>query len=134
MTNTAKKAVSFEWNATSEKALKELYTGDNSQLKAIAEKLGAKSAQSVRAKLASLKLYVKSETATQSKKASTKLTKVEKVQNLESLLNLDRDALDSLEKANASALDLLAEKLVEIAKADQQSELESEQQSELESE
>lgn len=126
MTNTTKKSVAFEWNATTEKQLKELYTGNNAELRDIAEKLGAKSAQSVRAKLASLKMYVKTETPTSAAKKSSKLTKVEKVNNLESLLGLDRDELDSLEKANARALDLLAEKLVELSKSEQQSEQQSE--------
>lgn len=81
----------------------------------LADKVGAKSGASVRCKLSSEKVYVKSDTATASGKVKdVKPTKVSTVYNLEKILGLEKESLDTLDKANASALETLTGAIVAL--------------------
>ena len=115
MSDTTKKAA-FSWDEKNSKIVAEMYTAsgnDNSKknLDTIAESVGAKSAASVRAKLSSDKVYVLS-TTTAGKARTPKASKQVIVNNLESILGLKKDALDTLEKANVTALEALTKAVV----------------------
>ena len=112
------KTTAFAWDDKNTAVAIAMYNesnNDNSKkaLLAIAEKVGAKSENAVRAKLSAEKVYVKVAPTTATKRTS-KLTKIERVQNLEALAGLERDSLDTLEKANASTLDTLTARLAEM--------------------
>ena len=116
MTTKTVKAV-FAWDDKNTAVAVKMYADSkNSNLKAdldkIAVAVGAKSAASVRAKLSSQKVYVKVEATATAGSKKTKSTKVELVQNVESILGLKRDSLDTLEKSYASVIAILTSAIV----------------------
>jgi hypothetical protein len=126
---TATKKATFAWDDKNAVIVKDAYlaeiaTGsdlhnDKKFLADLAVLVGAKSGASVRAKLCSLKVYAKSETATTSgKPAKIKATKVSTVYNIEAILNLAKESLDTLEKANAKALETLTDAIIALGTDD----------------
>ena len=112
------KTPAFAWDEKNTAKAIELYTesgNDNSKkaLELIATTVGAKSANAVRAKLASAKVYVKVTTESAPKRAG-KQTKVEKVEQVSSMLGFEGDILDSLDKANATTLDALITAIADL--------------------
>jgi hypothetical protein len=106
----------FEWDdKTTTKTALELYSGDNTELKAIAEKLGT-SVPSLRSKLVSAKVYV----AAVKKKTTdgkAKSTKAESVKAIETLLSVTIGGLISLEKSTAKDLKTLTDALIRASAA-----------------
>jgi hypothetical protein len=129
--STGKKAV-FSWNDANALIVKDAYLlelnrvtdptnkadvnmqNDKKFLDDLAVKVGAKSGASVRAKLSNEKVYVKVEATKSGKKAVVKPTKVASVYNIEALFNLPKESLDTLEKANAVALDTLTKAIIAL--------------------
>lgn len=124
MTTKETKKTAFAWDDKNTEEAIRLYNEsgkDNSRkaLAKIAETIGAKSAQAIRSKLAVEKVYVKNEAVDTSGKTKTvKVTKVSTVYALETLLGLKKESLDTLEKANAKALETLTTAVVNLGKKD----------------
>lgn len=121
--NTTKTATAaFSWDEENTAKAGQLYTDmvnesgvefANENLKVIAEKLGAKSAAAVRSKLVSAKVYVKADTPRKVGNG-TSIRKIHYVRALVKAaeakgIELESDALDSLESSKMSALKILVE-------------------------
>lgn len=116
---TDSKKVAFAWNDKNTAKAVELYAAsknDNSTtaLAKIASTIGAKSGAAVRMKLVNEKVYVKVANAKDGKPAKVKPTKVAIVRNIESVLGMAQDDLDSLEKGSVAALNKLTAAIVEL--------------------
>lgn len=112
MTATTPKA-KFVWTDANYAIVLKAYNEskqDNTKknLEKIAALVGAVSGNSVRSKLSTEKDYVVvTATNADGKKRAPKVTKVSLVYKVEELLRLEKEALDSLEKGNVSALENL---------------------------
>jgi hypothetical protein len=123
MTNSTKKTA-FSWDEkTTAKAI-ELYNAEvesaglevantTKALNKIAEAIGAKSGQAVRSKLSVEKVYTKID-VTPTGSVKNKPTKVSLVRNLEAVLGLKRDTLETLDKANVGDLETLTAAILEM--------------------
>lgn len=124
MTTEKTKSVAFSWDEPNTEKAITMYkaileaegpevANEQSNLKAIAQAVGAKSASSVRSKLTSAKVYVKADTP-RKVGGGTTLRKIHFVRALskkaeELGIEADSDSFDSLESAKMSTLKLLAE-------------------------
>ena len=120
--NTVTKSTAFEWNEETTNKATTLYTTmvdesgvefANENLKTIASEVGAKSAAAVRSKLVSAKVYVKADTPRKVGGGSS-IRKIHYVRALvkaakEKGMEIDGDALDSLESSKMSALKILTD-------------------------
>lgn len=86
----------------------------------LADHQSAKNANSIRSKLCSMKVYVTKEKAKVGGASSTR--KIHIVWEVEQLLGMEKNSLQSLEKGNKNHLEALLEKVAEITQVEQEEE------------
>lgn len=113
--------VAFSWDEKNYATMLEAYKAsgcDNSNkaLLVLAELVGAKSAQAARSKLSTSGDYVKVEGVKVDSTKAPKVTKIQLTRNIESVLQLEKDALESLSKGNVSEIELITGSILGLLK------------------
>lgn len=119
--NTLAAKVAFSWTEKNYAEILAAYVAsgrDNSNkaLLALAELVGAKSAQAVRSKLSTSGDYVKVEGVKVDSDKPAKVTKIQLTRNIESVLTLEKDSLESLSKGNVAEIELITGSILGLLK------------------
>ena len=98
------------WSTEMTESLSATYTGDNTQLEAIAQEFN-KSVPMIRSKLVSMKLY-QANTKVRKVGGDTAVRKIAQVRSVETILSLPQGSLDSFEKGSKKELGTLIDALI----------------------
>ena len=101
------------WSTEMTETLSATYTGDNTQLEAIAQEFN-KSVSMVRSKLVSMKIYVPN-TAVRKVGGDTAIRKISQVRSVETMLSLPDGSLSSFEKGSKKDLSTLLDALIALS-------------------
>jgi flagellar hook assembly protein FlgD len=101
------------WSTEMTETLSATYTGDNTQLEAIAQEFN-KSVPMVRSKLVSMKIYVPN-TAVRKVGSSSAVRKISQVRSAETMLSLPIGSLESFDKATKQDLSTLLDALISLS-------------------
>lgn len=99
--------VKFEgWNETNVEQLKAAYKGDNTALASIGQELGGATIAQVRGKLVTEGVYTPN--APRATGGASPVRKIQIVEQIAAAIGEELEAVESLEKANKSTLEMLA--------------------------